>query len=270
VIDAVTEQVNTIFVADNTPQPYFVCTQNNNNIVSHKMGRNAGIAAAQNVGIQYFIEQSYDYVFFLDQDSIVDQNMLNTLLSTHKLLQQECINVGAVGPRSVDRQSNKKNIGLIKKGNAIFPHITEVTQLISSGSLVKIEALKQIGFMEEKLFIDNVDDEWCWRGTYKYGYRFFISEQTMLNHQFGIGDRFFIFRKIAISTPFRIYYLYRNYFWLLRRNYVPLYWKLSMGCKFFARLPYYSLCITPRAEYFKRICLGMRDGIFKNKIASKL
>ena len=61
---------------------------------------------------------------------------------------------------------------------------------------------------------------------------FFISESVQLSHQVGEGDRPFIFRKVAIPTPFRTFYQFRNYFRLVHRGYVPLYWKVSNGFKY--------------------------------------
>jgi rhamnosyltransferase len=262
VVTAVVNQLDTIFIVDNTPNPYALPIPENK-IIYHRIGQNVGIAAAQNIGIRYFMEQKYDYIFFLDQDSIVEQNMLQTLLSTYKLLLEHTIHVGAVGPYPINRQSNKKYP--IRRGKSLFPGITEFSALMSSGSLIQAEVFEQVGLMDEDLFIDNVDQEWCWRGRYHYGYRFFINEQTLLNHQLGSGDRFFIFKKITIPTPFRIYYWYRNYFWLLRRKYVPLYWKLSFGCKFFVRLLYYITFIPPQKEYFARVLCGIKDGIFMKR-----
>ena len=43
-------------------------------------GRNLGIAAANNVGIRYALENSGEYIFLLNNDTTVDPNMLADLV----------------------------------------------------------------------------------------------------------------------------------------------------------------------------------------------
>jgi rhamnosyltransferase len=264
VISSIETQVVALFISDNTPNPYFILPKTKCEAIYHKMNGNEGIAAAQNKGLEYFIEQGYDYIFFLDQDSIVEPKMIQNLLSTHVILTRKGIKVGAIGPRPINRQSNKEYRGSIKKGKEIFNGITEVTELINSASLISVEVLNKTGLMDANLFIDGVDHEWCWRGNHKYGYRFFINEKTTLSHKLGEGDRFFAIRKIAIPTPFRTYYQYRNYFWLLKRNYVPLYWKFSNGFKYLIKFFVYPILLKD-TRYIKFMVKGIYHGIVTKK-----
>lgn len=261
-IRSVEDQVDVIFVSDNTPSPYFVAENYSPKIVYQRMNGNVGIAAAQNVGVRYFQERGFDFVFYLDQDSIVQENMVASLVANYNKLLAMNIKVGAVGPRPVNRQSNKKYVGSVKKGVAIQDSITEVTELISSASLIPVGVFRTAGLMDETLFIDGVDHEWCWRAHKQGQYRFFICEDVLLSHQLGEGDRFFVVRKVAIPTPFRTYYQYRNYFLLIRREYVPMYWKLSNGFKYFIKIFYYPIFIAPRNKYFVNIWKGIYAGIF--------
>jgi rhamnosyltransferase len=191
----------------------------------------------------------------------MNDGLISQLVTDMEFLISQSILIGGIGPRPVNRVSNKEYRGSIKKGKKISPHITEVNELISSGTLVSLENYHKVGFLDESLFIDGVDHEWCWRAKKNARLRFFISEKAFLSHQLGMGDRFFIFRNVAISTPFRTYYQFRNFFILIRRNYVPLYWKLSNGLKYFIKFFYFPLVIKPRDEYFKMITRGIKDGI---------
>lgn len=115
--------------------------------------------------------------------------------------------------------------------------------------------------MDGSLFIDGVDHEWCCRCNKIMKGRFFIAENEHLSHQLGEGDRCFLWKKVAIPTPFRTYYQFRNYFILICRGYVPLYWKISNGIKYIIKAFYYPIFISPRKEYLKNIYGGIRDGI---------
>lgn len=199
--------------------------------------------------------------FFLDQDSISPANIINELLLQYDYLCSNFMTVGAIGPRAFNRCENKEYRGNVKKGKKINNEITEVSELISSASLIAISNFEKVGLMDETLFIDGVDHEWCWRANLRMGGRFFIVETIKLSHHLGEGDRHFLWKKVPIPTCFRTYYQYRNYFILLRRNYVPIYWKVSNGIKYMVKLFYYPLCVPPRLLYIKNIWKGIRDGI---------
>ena len=263
VISAILPQVDLLWISDNSIEPLHLpfIDEKTSCIIYRKMPGNIGIAAAQNYGVRYAIENNFDYLFFLDQDSISPANIINELLLQYDYLCSNFMTVGAIGPRAFNRCENKEYRGNVKKGKKINNEITEVSELISSASLIAISNFEKVGLMDETLFIDGVDHEWCWRANLRMGGRFFIVETIKLSHHLGEGDRHFLWKKVPIPTCFRTYYQYRNYFILLRRNYVPIYWKVSNGIKYMVKLFYYPLCVPPRLLYIKNIWKGIRDGI---------
>ncbi len=255
-------------IIDNSPDKTDITfITNNPKIIYIFNNKNLGIAEAQNIGIKELIKKNIDYIYFSDQDSIPPIDAIKILIKDYENLIKQNILVGAIGPTIINRQTNKAYKGRIKKGTPISTCITEVNEIISSGSLIPSEALQKTGYMDSTLFIDGVDHEWCWRAHYLNGYRFFITKNARLSHQLGEGDRSFIGIKIAIATPFRTYFQYRNYFILCKRKYVPIYWKISNGIKYIIRLIYYPLFVSPRMKYFKMSILGIKDGVLalKNK-----
>lgn len=263
VISSIIDQVDLLYISDNSTDLIDITgvLSNHNKIKYEKMPGNIGIAAAQNFGIDYAINNGFEYLYYLDQDSISPKDIIKKLKSVYTDSIVKDNKIGAVGPRPFNRNENKEYRGSVKKGKVISHNITEVTELISSASLIKVNTFKDVGNMEASLFIDGVDHEWCWRANKLGEYKFYINEDAILSHQFGEGDRKFIYKKVAITTPFRIYFQYRNYFRLLRRDYVPLYWKLSNAIKYFIKLFYYPICISPRRIYLQRILSGIKDGI---------
>ena len=248
-LNALNEQVDEIFLGDNSVNmPDFITTLLNlyPNTYYHSFNKNLGIAEAQNRGIIYFQKKGFDFVLFMDQDSLAPNNLVSSLLADYNRLKEIGIPIGGIGPRPFNRGEGK-------------PYI--VGEIISSASLIPIPHFKQVGGMESSLFIDGVDHEWCWRAKKIGGWRFFISESVQLSHQVGEGDRPFIFRKVAIPTPFRTFYQFRNYFRLVHRGYVPLYWKVSNGFKYSIKFFYYPLCVPPRISYMKQILKGIYAGI---------
>lgn len=271
VLNSISNQVDLIFIADNSPiQIDEKLIGNNRRILYKKMSGNIGIAAAQNIGIKYFTGLNFTHVIFLDQDSIPETNLISLLVEDLNYLLEKKINVGAIGPRPINRENNKKYKAKIDKGTKLTKNITEVNQLISSASLVSIMCYKEIGLLEEELFIDGVDHEWCWRAKKIGKLRFFISEKAHLSHKLGEGDRFFIIRNVAIPTPFRTYYQFRNYFILARRQYVPFYWKISNGIKYFIKFFYYPIFLNNRKEYFVNISRGIKDGLLHKNLKQNI
>jgi rhamnosyltransferase len=266
VLDSVFNQVNMIYLADNSSTSIeSQVWKTRNDIIYEKMDGNVGIAAAQNSGIAYLQTCNCSHIVFMDQDSIMELGMVNQLIESLIELQKQGIGVGAIGPRVVNRNTQQSYVGTIKKGKPINNVLTEVTELISSGSLVPIEHFKSVGLFDERLFIDAVDHEWCWRANYLQKLRFFVDEKALLSHCLGEGDHWFLVT-VHKPTPFRCYYLYRNYFFLLREKYVPLYWKVSNGVKFFVKFFYFPLAFSSKLSYITHMVRGVYDGLFKYKI----
>lgn len=68
-----------------------------------------------------------------------------------------------------------------------------------------------------------------------------------------------------MPTTFRFYYQVRNYLWLVRRNYVPIYWKISNFVKLFLKAISLSLFSDRRLGYMRSGLRGVLDGLSKRK-----
>lgn len=261
VIKSVENQVDGLFLADNSNVDFERLIQCDKAIYK-KMSGNIGIAAAQNEGIRFFLNQGFSHLFFLDQDSVLSSGLVNQLVEDWGSLEMNQVLIGGIAARPINRKSGKKYQASSTKGSCYSENLTEVGEIMNSSSLISAKNFSEVGLFEESLFIDGVDHEWCWRASMLKDLRFFISEKAQLSHQLGEGDRFFLIRDVAIPTPFRSYYQFRNYFILLRKRHVPLKWKLTNGFKYFIKLFYFPLFVKPKGAYLKNILKGIRDGIF--------
>ena len=264
-------QVDEVCLVDNSPN-------NNCSIIMERfkrvsyipLGENLGIAAAQNIGINYFQEKRFDWVLFSDQDSTLSDGAVHMLKKEHEYLEALCIKVGIVGTRAVNRQTGKKYPSKSKEFGTVVSSdkrgiITECYSVRSSVSLIRIENIQKIGCMDESLFIDGVDHEWCWRAWHKCALRSFIVENAILEHQLGEGDKSLAGKSVAITTPFRIYYQFRNYIWLCKRAYVPRWWKKKHLFKYGVKIIYYPLFVPSRVKYIRSILNGLKDGFLKKQ-----
>ena len=263
VVNSVISQVDEVYISDNSTEYIdFNDFMDDSQIIFNKHGENIGIAAAQNAGVEYFLSSSFSHVILLDQDSIMSAGLVKTLLDDLMLLQDIGVLVGGIGPSTVNKDDlveYKKSI--VVDSDVELTDISEFSEIMASSTLIPIGNFDIVGLFDEKLFIDGVDHEWCWRARYKGDFRFFISSKVNLYHKLGEGDRFLFFKKIAIPSPVRTFYQYRNYFDLLGRKYVPLKWKIVNGIKYIIKYFYYSLFVAPRKKYFFYINKGVFNGI---------
>lgn len=237
-------------------------------IVYLYMNQNVGIAKAQNVGIDIALGNESDFIFFLDQDSTVTHSMLDNLVYNYENLRFKGIKIAAIGPSPINIQTGKPYKSRIRRSLDyldIENQILNVKQIISSGCMIHSSVIKDVGYMDESLFIDGVDHEWCWRAKSK-GYQIGLSAPVFLNHMLGEGDRFIFGIRVAVTSPFRVYYQYRNYIYLCGKSYVPIYWKMLNGFKYLVKAFYYPLFVYPRTSYCIRIWKGIYNGFGMSKI----
>jgi len=265
ICDISKERQLSLFLVDNTPRQYirynFI---NGRNTIYISNGENKGIALAQNIGVAKAKENKCSYLVFFDQDSSFDIGYIYKIYQEYKYIKGNGYMVGALGPTIIDLNDNdrKQYVGnrdkLYKDGND--PGYKLVDTIISSGSIIEMATFENVGLMDETLFIDLVDSEWCWRARYR-GYCILITRNVELYHHIGTETRRFLFGAIIISKPFRYYYQYRNVVLLLNRKYVPLGWKLRIIVKKLYEMIYILFSLKEKRLIYKNIYNGIKDGI---------
>lgn len=266
-INALVSQVERVVLVDNSSTSNSYYFENNESIVYIPMFSNVGIAQAQNIGVDYLEQNSFDFVLFSDQDSCADVKIVEMLCSAFVALQENGYSPGAVGTRAVNYNSGEKyglsENNISKIDTSLFYKIspvTEVYHLMSSISLFPLSVLKEVGYYNSNLFIDGVDYDICWR-IKSLGYRHFIIENARIFHQLGEGDYCLFGRKMSIPSPFRCYYQYRNFVFFCTKKYVPSWWKKKYCMKYLVRYILLPLVKSPRIKYLKYSTAGLFDGI---------
>ncbi|WP_083397873.1 MULTISPECIES: glycosyltransferase family 2 protein [Pseudomonas] len=194
----------------------------------HQCESNVGIAKAQNIGIQKAIVAGADGIIFFDQDSVVPEGMIASLSQEFDRLSVRH-RVGAVGPIYRDSELGFyypviriDKLGLVRK---IIPSSAsepiQVSCCISSGTLVPVHVLNDVGLLQQALFIDYVDTEWCLRAVAK-GYEIFVVPDALMEHKIGDDTLSFGRWKVPVHSPFRRYYRLRNVFILAGLKHIPI------------------------------------------------
>ncbi|MFV9510455.1 glycosyltransferase [Tepidibacillus sp. LV47] len=136
---------------------------------------NQGIAHALNVGAKRANEEGYEWLLTMDQDSRFDPDMFKKYIN--------CLNM----------ISNSKEIAIISPNYLTNTKIEtscsfkEKLTTITSGSLLNLLLYTNIGGFNEKLFIDEVDHDYCLRANLK-NYGVVELENIFMHHKLGNLD----------------------------------------------------------------------------------
>lgn len=259
-INTTFNQVDYVCVVDNSPHNTFL-NQNDPNILYQHFPHNIGIASAHNVGLKALIEKGCEFVMLLDQDSTIADDQVFRLSSLLVASRQESRPLVAIGPRIICSFSERSVKPRVQREIAKYDELVCVTQIISSGMMIDTTKLDLIGYKDESLFIDGVDHEWCWRAKTK-NMMVAIAENVEMVHTLGDARKKFAGVSYKVGSPIRLYYQFRNILILIRRGYVPKYWKARNLCvmpiRFFAN----SLLQDNKLQRTKYMLQGLWDGLY--------
>jgi rhamnosyltransferase len=234
-----------------------------------KLEENKGVGAAQNEGIALARSLGYAYVLLMDQDSVPHVGMVERLRNALEGLQAAGHKVACVGPRvrlpgSPDL-SSFCTMGWLGRRYAPCTGANaavECDALIASGSLIPLDVVERVGAMEEALFIDQVDTEWCLRARSK-GYRVYGACGAVLEHRLGeTAQRFWAgrWRRLPRHRPFRYYYIFRNTILVSRRKYTSMKWILFNARWLVTLLVLYGLFARDRNGELRMMFKGTLHG----------
>lgn len=193
-----------------------------------RLDNNEGIAKAQNIGIAHACSQyNAELIIFFDQDSRIDRQFISGMLKDYEHV-TALDKVAAIGPIFTDSRYGfyyplirVNKFGWRTKVQPQGQQIPfEVSMLISSGSIIPVAVLREVGAMNEQLFIDYVDTEWCLRAI-SMGYKIYAATSTKMSH--AIGDKTIkVFAwHLPVHSAFRRYYRLRNGWYLARMKHIP-------------------------------------------------
>lgn len=278
-LEAMCAQVDEILIVDNTPSmddggwsTLSTAVGRHQKLRVVRLGRNLGIAAALNIGIEVACKEGFTHILTSDQDSLPAPSMVSGLLVAEERALASGIKVAAVGPVYVDRVTRMEYPFQIQVPGRLFysNHCvtedepdTEALSLITSGCLISVVALKDIGGMAEGLFIDHVDVEWCHRATSK-GYGLIGTRRGVLLHNMGdhcLNVWFLGWRSLNGYGPTRLYYRYRNFVHLLRLPYISNRWKVRASWYWLGNLYGHVFFGTNKIANLRAILVGLRDGL---------
>ena len=172
---------------------------------------NNGFAGGNNVGLEAALGRETDYLFLLNNDTVVDPGLLEPLVA----LAAGDPKIGVVGPKilyhgqpetvwatggAVDWRGTST---LLDEGTADAPggQARDVDFVVGCALMIKRPVLAQIGLLDERYFIYYEESDLCAR-VRAAGYRVVYQPAARLWHK--------VSRTFGQSSEFTLYYMRRN------------------------------------------------------------
>ncbi len=259
------EQVAMVVVVDNaSPQAPVVPA----GMQLIRLAQNLGIGAAQNIGMRTALQAGAQQLLLLDQDSLPQAGMVAALQAALQAAAAAGLRPAAAGPLILDERGRSEGFVRFRHGRyqALMPPAgaswIDCDLLIASGTLIPAAALQAIGDMDEALFIDKVDTDWCLRAA-AAGWQLIGVPAARLQHRLGqrqVNLWFLGWRQLAIHAPFRYYYMWRNGLLLRRLPQATPAWKSADRRQLLSLLLYFGLLAPGRWARLRMMARGLLDG----------
>jgi rhamnosyltransferase len=170
------------------------------------LGGNFGIARALNVGVRLAENAGYQLVLTMDQDSWFEVRAIERHLTESVLKFSDC-KLAIVG-------------ATFSNGTASCScGVEESESVITSGNLLRLSAWRTVNGFDDKLFIDQVDHDFC-RRLRRHGYRIVVNKSVVLEHSVGkpLSRKILGYRIRSTNHAWvRRYYQVRNSLYLRRK-----------------------------------------------------
>jgi rhamnosyltransferase len=196
------------------------------------LSENSGVGGGLAAGLSFAaITKKYDWVWLFDQDSAPSEDGLERLLAGLRHLDDTEESTAILAPMNIHPGTNMTCPGLfwrtgrLRQSPESKQRITFVDSVISSGSLIRREAVEAVGLPRSDFFMDFVDHEHCLR-LRRHGFRIAVVRDSLLHHVNGDPSKFKILGRTKYWTdhvPWREYYMTRNEIFTMWQYY-PKWW----------------------------------------------
>ncbi len=189
-----------------------------------QLSENCGYAGNNNVGIAAALQRGADWVFVLNEDTLLASDSLSRLIATG----EADARIGVVGPMvyhydepqviqsaggQLGPQWVAKHIGQNEEDGGQFAGPREVDWISGCAILVRRECVEQVGMLDERFFYYWEETEWCLRAR-RQGWRVVHVAEAKVWHK-GVQRNY-------KPGPNVTYYTVRNWLLLLQKHRAPL------------------------------------------------
>lgn len=260
-IEKYVDLIDCVYIIDNssTDNSKLIPKKNKKKMVYLPNYKNLGIAEALNIAAKKALDEGYDWLLTMDQDSIMTVGVLKKLIMFVE--KNDTSNIGIVSPYH-DVDTNRKKMDV---------EVEEKVEVMTSGNLLNLDLYKKIGGFKSWLFIDSVDIEYC-LNLRKNGYKVIRLNNVVMKHTLGntVVHKIWCKRFICSNhNAIRRYYMVRNMLYVtnMYKKYFPGY------CRYLRRVQrgqvrYIIMFEKDKINKLKHMYKGYKD--YKKGIKGKL
>ena len=230
------------------------------NLIFITSSENNGYAAGNNIGIKYVESQEdAEFIWILNNDTLIKADILENLLNCHKNLEKE--NIALLGSKILNEDFSMQSIGYlnskytedeIKSKSSI-----EVEHISGCSIFLRADKIKEIGYIPEEYFLYYEETDWM-KSIKQKGFKIFTCLSSALVHKHAKSTG-------GIYSPFVIYYMTRNQILFNRKylNSIQYYLFITkMISRNLLKIIFYSF---KNLKSSKSIFTGTIDGILNKK-----
>lgn len=193
-------ELDKLFIVDNSienNEQLLDILDNNCNIEYISNRDNLGIAKALNIGCKNAIEQGYNWILTMDQDSEFEENIIEKYKANVEKMIKKDSSIAIYAPITQDIRGQKSGY---------------INRVITSGNILNLNTYKVVNGFDNDLFIDEVDHDFCFK-IIKEEYRIYQFSDILLKHKLGASKKVKILNKSVTAMNhnyIRKYYIVRN------------------------------------------------------------
>lgn len=220
-VGAIARQVREVVIVDNGSSEFCIthlqqlAAQSDVRLILNR--ENEGVAHALNQGVRWAAAQGYTWVLTLDQDTVVAEDMVDSLVEVYRASPSQA-ELAVIGSNFRSSPEAKPFYEFIDPRDALAE---EVKTVITSGSLISLRAFHLIGGFRDEFFIDGVDLEYCLRAR-AHGMHVVIACRPLMEHCIGhLSEHRLPWKKTGTTNhpAWRHYFMTRNIV-ILAREYI--------------------------------------------------
>lgn len=158
-----------------------------------EFGQNYGFAEGSNRVAEVALQENADFIFFLNNDTVVDSKLISTLVKNHeKLGPRVCLgcNIGYMSNPDITWDFGsiwdpiRGHYHKVGKDQPIDQHkdIVEVDHVIGCAMFLSSQTLKETGLFDRRFFLNFEETDLCMRAK-KMGIRFYSIPDAKLWHK---------------------------------------------------------------------------------------
>lgn len=188
-------------------------------------GENRGFAGGNNVGIRNALDQGAEYIWLLNNDTVVDPDALSNMVAEA----EKDPGIGIAGskiyyfgyPRkiwfagsNIDwRRGSSDHIGMGETDIGQYDYVKQVDRVTGCSMLVKNTVCEKVGLFDEKFFLYVEEVDWCVRAR-KAGFKCIFVPSSVVYHKASISVS-----RVGIWDKVFKYYNTRNFLYLIKKSF---------------------------------------------------